>query len=147
MRKRMVKEKKRPAAEMMETMMDGVCVIAPDAKIVTVNAAYEKLTGYLRDELIGEMPIKLHPEIERKRILTWIRECSGKGFVRNFETVVLRKDKKEIPVILNSTCARDVEGKPKWIIATFRDITELKRLREIEKEAEVTKKAAVIMEG
>ncbi len=133
----MVKEEKYPVAEeMMETMMDGVCVISPDARIIKVNAALEKLTGYTRDELIGEVLIKVFPKGETKKILTWIREYKEKGFVRNFETVFLRRDKKEISILLNSTCAKDAEGKPKWMIATFRDITERKRAEEALRESE-----------
>ena len=128
-------EERAKAAEMMEAM-DGVCVIDIDAKIIDVNSAFEKITGYTRDELIGEVPLKLHTEREREAVLAGIRECMERGFVRDFETVFLRRDKEEIPILLNGTLAKDAEGKPKWMIATFRDITERKRAEEALRETE-----------
>ena len=83
-----------------EATTEAVCVIDHDGKVIDVNAAFERLTGYIRDELIGQAPLKLHPERERRRISTGMRECMEKGIVRDFETVFLRKDKEEIPILL-----------------------------------------------
>ncbi|WP_327053881.1 PAS domain S-box protein [Halomicrococcus gelatinilyticus] len=40
----------------IETIEDGVYVLDADSRIVTVNSAFEKLTGYDREELVGQLP-------------------------------------------------------------------------------------------
>ena len=38
----------------IETMMDGLMVVDPKGVIVAVNPATERLTGYSREELLGQ---------------------------------------------------------------------------------------------
>ena len=38
----------------IETMMDGLMVVDPKGGIVAVNPAMERLTGYSREELLGQ---------------------------------------------------------------------------------------------
>ena len=41
------------AKVILETSIDGFCIISPDAKFVEVNSAYCEMLGYSRDEFIG----------------------------------------------------------------------------------------------
>ena len=87
-------------AEKIAIMKEGICIIGCDGKIVGTNAAFEELTGYTRDELIGESPLKIHPERERGLICARLSECVENGFARSIKTFFLRKNRREIPVHL-----------------------------------------------
>ena len=43
----------RYCREIINTMNDGLVVVAPDGTIMMVNRAFEEMIGYSRDELIG----------------------------------------------------------------------------------------------
>ena len=38
----------------VDTLQDGILVVGPDGKILAMNPAAERLTGYRADELIGK---------------------------------------------------------------------------------------------
>jgi diguanylate cyclase (GGDEF)-like protein/PAS domain S-box-containing protein len=46
----------RLAARVIENTPDGVMVTGPDGTIVSVNRAFSEVTGYARDEILGERP-------------------------------------------------------------------------------------------
>jgi PAS domain S-box-containing protein len=83
-------------AEKIDTTKEGICIIGYDGKIVGVNKAFEKLTGYTRGELIGESPIKMHPEREKGRISAGLKKCQENHSNIGFKTILLRKDKRQI---------------------------------------------------
>ena len=115
----------------IKNIVDVLIVIDPDGKIRTVNKAVSDLLGYTKDELIGKSHAILYPEEELKqRVLPAFKKYSEKGFLKNFETFLLRKDGGKIPVALNATVVKDAKGKFKFGIGIFRDITELKRAEE-----------------
>ena len=94
-------DKSTKVAELTEEiapMEEGICIIGQDGRIVGINTAFEKLTGYTKDELIGKSPLKVHPERERERILTRLKECHEKRSATGLQTVFLRKDKRRIPI-------------------------------------------------
>jgi PAS domain-containing protein len=39
--------------EIFETIDDGLMLVRPDGTILTVNAAMERISGYAREELVG----------------------------------------------------------------------------------------------
>ena len=99
---------KAAIAKVIETMADGVCVLSHDGKVLGVNAAFERLTGYAREELIGELPLRVHPKREREKIQVKLKECMERGPTKGMETSFLRKDSRELPVRLEfHTCPRE----------------------------------------
>lgn len=84
-------------AEKIEAIEEGICVIGYDGKIVGVNTAFEELTGYTREELIGESPLKMHPGREKERISIGFKKCQENHTATGFKTVFIRKDKRQIP--------------------------------------------------
>ena len=84
--------------EKIEATEEGICIVGYDGKIVGVNTAFEELTGYTRDELIGESPFKMHPEREKERISAGLKKCQENHSAIGFKTVFLRKDKRQIPM-------------------------------------------------
>ena len=85
-------------ADKIEARGEAVCIIGCDGRIVHVNTAFEVLTGYTRDELIGESPFKIHPEREKERISAGLKKCQDDHSTIGFKTFFLRKDKLKIPM-------------------------------------------------
>jgi len=123
----------RMAVEMIEGMLEGVAIMDLDGTIRQINKEFERRSGYKRKEVFGKNLIELGiiSKEENERIEKEVMpELLKEGFVRNFETLVMRRDGKRFPVLTNWTLMKDAQGNPKSIIATATDITERKRAEE-----------------
>lgn len=118
--------------ELFAAAPDGIVVVDEEGLIRDANPATERLFGYLRDELVGHEVELLIPEASRETH----REVRS-GFVRDphvrpmgigMELRGLRRDGTEFPVEISLSPLRD--GNDLFVIATIRDVTERRRLRE-----------------
>ena len=100
----------------ISTLKDGVFLDA--------NEAFFRMTGYSREEVIGNTSLNLgiwHRPSDRARVMEIIRK---QGRVRNLEAK-LRSKTGESRVVLVSAELMDIEGKPS-VLFESRDITERK---------------------
>lgn len=52
-----------PSGEILDLLPDAVCVVAPDGRLLMVNAAFESIFGYRPDEVVGRQLLELvHPD-------------------------------------------------------------------------------------
>ncbi|WP_121820601.1 PAS domain S-box protein [Halostella salina] len=113
----------------VEAAGDGVYALSPENRYTAVNDTLLSMTGYERDELVGEPPTKLlsPAAVERGRELV-AELVAGEGSVRTYEATVYAKDGERIPCEINlSLLPADGEGGP-GVVGTVRDITEHKRM-------------------
>jgi len=108
---------------------------ARNGRIIDVNASYERLFGYRRDELIGQtgaaVNIYTSPE-QRADIVRLLREH---GSLRDLE-LVLRAKSGELCTTLSSLESFDLDGEP-CLLGTMVDITGRKRAEQaMERSAE-----------
>lgn len=115
--------------QLLEAAPDGILEVDSTGQIVLMNAAAEKLTGYRRDELLGQSIESLTPQELRSRhaehrIAYWtnpITRPMGTGL----ELHVQRKDGERTPVEISlSPVIYDGEMR---VTAVMRDVTERKR--------------------
>ncbi len=105
---------------------EGIVITTPDSKIIDVNDAFTRITGYSREEVIGQNPRLLSSGQQDKGFFTsfWGKlEQSGKwhGEIWN------RRKNGEIYVeMLSISEVRNDEGNLKNYIGIFSDITMLK---------------------
>ncbi|MBI5075218.1 MAG: PAS domain S-box protein [Nitrospirae bacterium] len=102
----------------------------PMAKIVFVNAAFTKMTGYTAEEVIGKPSLILQgPEAEG---MVWTKFEAGSADSKAFylETVAYRKDGTHFDVEWQITPLRDDKRKVSHFVSIQRDITERKRAEE-----------------
>ncbi len=125
----------RHLESIVDTMNDGLIVIAPDGAIVMVNQAFEDLTGYHSEEVIGKPCTLLACDacelvIESQRGKNWwcaLFDPAHHGMKRcrcNYR----RKDGTRVPVLKNASVLRDEQGVPLGAVETLTDISELDRL-------------------
>ncbi|MCK5233817.1 MAG: PAS domain-containing protein [Candidatus Aenigmarchaeota archaeon] len=93
-------------------------------KLIDCNKRAEKLTGYSRKEILSMRADELHPKDLVKRTMDDFKKHAA-GKIQIVETEVLAKDKKRIPVSINSAIV-EVDGKP-CVLGIFRDISARKK--------------------
>jgi PAS domain S-box-containing protein len=96
-----------------------------DGRYVDVNEAFLRMTGFIRDEVIGRTSLALGIWIDPLQRNKMVRTLQEKGTVRN-EEVEFRMKSGEVRVMLRSADVIELEGRH-CIIAVTRDITERKQ--------------------
>jgi len=103
----------------------------PESKITRFNRAFENLTGYATQEVIGRKLEMLFPEASRKESLSKIARTSGGEYWESVEIPILLKDSNTRIVLWNSANMHAEDGTT--LVATIaqgQDITERKRAEE-----------------
>jgi len=104
----------------------------PGPRVEYVNAAYEEMTGYSREEMKGKTPRVLQgPETDRE-VLDSLREALEAGEEWQGETVNYRKDGEPYRVQWNVAPVRNGNGSGEiehWV-SVQRDVTEERRREE-----------------
>jgi two-component system, NtrC family, response regulator HydG len=112
----------------IDTMMDGLLVVDVEGVILSVNLAMERITGYSREELIGQpcTILKCHTCLD-SLILGRRKECElfRQGNVRRRKCVLERKDGAPLPVLKNATVLKDRRGKVVAGVENFTDLSEV----------------------
>lgn len=119
----------RIAAAAFETH-EAIMIIDPDRRILRVNGAFTRLTGYSAEEAIGQTPDMFKSgrhdaKFFRDRWETLAREKYWQGEVWN-----RHKDGKVYPVWLTTTAVSDADGQVSNYVSVFSDITLRKEAEE-----------------
>ena len=102
----------------------------PGPKIVFVNEAFERITGYTPAEAMGKSPRFLQGPKTERRILDEIREALVNREPIKKHVVNYRKDGSEYWVDIDLVPVLNAVGKCTHFAAIERDITESKKLKE-----------------
>jgi len=109
----------------IDTMMDGLLVVDMEGVILSVNQAMEQITGYTREELIGQpcTILRCHTCLDSV-MLDGKKECElfRRGFVRRRKCVLERKDSTPLPVLKNAAVLKDSQGR---VVAGVENLTDL----------------------
>ena len=125
-----LKQSKKSAEAVLESTADAIFVIDFKGNILAANKASSDITGYKRDELIGNTFRLVAEKEEMKRAIKGMGTVLKEGVLRDYPLTLTRKDKKEIPVHFSGSLMRDEKGNPTHIIGVARDITEQKQAEE-----------------
>lgn len=115
----------------LNCISDGVLTIDLQGSIQYVNKAIEELLGYPEKELIGkkcERFIRSNICVSEDCILR--RSLSRKEKISNYETYIVNKEGRRIPVNINTDLLYDQSGNLVGIVEVFRDISQIKELKE-----------------
>jgi PAS domain S-box-containing protein len=106
----------------------GVCTVDLNGIFVETNPAYEKITGYSKEEL-RELSIYdlTHPDDRPKNRNLFQDMTSNKSAGFKFEKRYIRKNGSEISVLVHAQAVHDAAGKTMFGLAMIDDITERKQ--------------------
>jgi PAS domain S-box-containing protein len=99
-----------------------------DAVVLEVNDSFVSMSGYDREELIGESLLQIGFYVDPEARVQALRILEEQNFVRDFELTIKRKS-GELRWILFSAEPMDLRGEHCWLTLS-RDITEQKRIEE-----------------
>ncbi len=112
----------------IQTMMDGLMVVDPEGMIIAVNPAMERLTGYTREELLGQPCTILNCDRCRGfRPQDPQRQCTlfKEGGVRRIRCVLTKKGGTTLPFLKNAAILRDAAGHVLGAVETLTDLSEV----------------------
>jgi len=105
-----------------------------DGKFVMVNDTELKWLGYAKEEMIGKKIFDIFTPKSQKIFQVEFPQFKEKGYVKDLDLELIRKDGSMFPIILNATALKDTEGNYMMSRSTTVDITERKRIgKELEK--------------
>ena len=119
----------------VDTIHDGIMIVDTGGTIVSVNTAFESITGYSRDEIIGRSCTILHCntcEATREKADCHWCQLFRIGNVRKQSCVMMRKDGRYLHILKNAALLRDAHGEVIGGVETMTDVTEL-----IEKDTQI----------
>jgi len=113
----------------LASIADGVFTIDHEGRITSFNRAAEQITGYAKNEVIGQY---CH-DIFKANIC--FKHCPLKHTARTYESIVnmevniLNRQNQEIPISISTSILKDAKGQVIGGVETFRDLSLIVQLR------------------
>jgi PAS domain S-box-containing protein len=124
-----LKEAGQKYKRIFENLKDMVYMTSSDGRFIDVNQAGIEMLGYENKEELFKMTVRdtyLNPE-EREKFLN---EINQKGFVKDFETKLKRKDGTSIDSLITASLRRDEEGQILGYEGVIKDISLRKKIED-----------------
>jgi PAS domain S-box-containing protein len=114
------------SAALVRSMQDGVSVLSPDGELVEVSPSLCAMTGFTREELVGQRaPYPYWPEATDE-VLQRAFERIGAHGSAEWDLTFTRADGTSFPVIVSASVLRDAGGAVMGFMSTIKDVTERK---------------------
>jgi diguanylate cyclase (GGDEF)-like protein/PAS domain S-box-containing protein len=118
------------AATVFEAASEGIVILDPDYRLLSVNQAFSDVTGYRQDEVAGRSVISLISSGDSRRQYQMIRlELENSGTWRG-ELVETRKNGELYPQWLQLNVVRDSRGNVSHIVGFFADLSSRREAEE-----------------
>ena len=133
-----LRESEAQLSAMFEHAAVGIMRISlPERRFLRVNAAFCRITGYERDELLALTAADItHPEDQSIGTDEFAKLTTGEISSFSMEKRYLRKDGRIIWVRATVSVVRDARGSPSLAISVVEDTTETKRAEQKRRDAE-----------
>lgn len=113
---------------LIESMVEGFAVYAPDGRHIDANPALCRLTGFAREELIGTAPPYPYWPEEHHDDLHQALDRMRDGQFTDYELTFVRKDGERFPATVTPAAVYDEDGETVSYVATIRDASIGKQL-------------------
>ena len=110
--------------------IEGISVTNADGTILDVNPAFTEITGYSKEEVIGQNPRILRSDRQDPEFYAAMWDSLKHRGEWAGEIWNRRKNGQAFPEWLVITAIRDASGTPEKYVAVFHDISELKTSKE-----------------
>ncbi len=121
----------------LQSMLDTLIVVQPDATIQMVNPAALALLGHNEEELIGQPISTIFEKGQDLFDHHGLENLIAHGGVKNVEKTYLAKNGRSIPVMFSASVLRNDKGKCTGVVFMASDISERKRAEEERNKLEV----------
>jgi diguanylate cyclase (GGDEF)-like protein/PAS domain S-box-containing protein len=130
LRQQSVEEHMRLAAKVFESVAEGILITDPQARIISVNEAFTRITGYTAEEVVGKNPRVLQSgrhgaEFYKGMWDSLIETGQWRGDLWN-----RRKGGDAFPVWLTISAVKDTRGAVANYVGVFTDIASRKQAEE-----------------
>jgi len=113
------------ARSLIEASLDPLVTISPEGKITDVNEGSIKVTGVVRERLIGTDFSDYFTEPEKAR--EGYQQVFSKGAVTDYPLTIRHKDGRLTDVLYNASVYKDAQGNVLGVFAAARDVTAQKQ--------------------
>src|SRR3954465_15153521 len=119
-------------AAIVESSDDAIVSKTLEGIVTTWNAGAERMFGYTAEEMIGQPILLLIPPERHPEETGILRQLKAGERIEHYETVRVTKAGRRFPVSLTISPIRDAKGKIVGASKIARDISERKRLSELQ---------------
>jgi len=133
-----IKKRHDLETKLIQSSIDGIIGVDTKGDITLFNKAAEKIFGYSQNEVVGKINIEeLYPPGYARDVNNKLKghEYGGPGLLINYETKVLNKDGRHIPVGISGSLLYD-NSKVIGSVGYFHDMTLRKQTMEKLRESE-----------
>ncbi|OGB23218.1 MAG: histidine kinase [Burkholderiales bacterium RIFCSPLOWO2_02_FULL_57_36] len=109
-----------PLANVMDLLLDAICIVDPQGRFVSVSGACERIFGYTPEEMIGKPMIDLVFHEDRERTLQAVDKIVAGYLQRHFENRYVRKDGRIVHIMWSARWSEADQVR----VAVARDVTE-----------------------
>ncbi len=112
----------------VDTIQDGVMIVNERGVVEFVNRAFEEITGYAEQEIIGQschMCNCSNCEIVRNKGSRHWCAMFEQGYLRKQRCLLVRKDGQTLNVVKNASVLKDAEGNIVGAVETLTDVSDL----------------------
>lgn len=115
-------------SNVVDLLLDAVCVVGGDGHFIFISAACERIFGYPPEEMVGKNPLDfVHPD-DKERTQRAVEEILGGAQKPFFENRYLRKDGTVVHIMWSAQWSASEQMR----VAVARDITEQKHAESIQ---------------
>lgn len=108
---------------LLDSVADGIFAVDNDMRITSFNHAVEEMTGYSRDEVIGQFCRDIFKsEMCRQECSVQKTICSGESLLGQ-ELDILRKDNQSVHVSISASPLRNEQGEIVGAVETLRSLS------------------------
>ncbi len=117
----------RLAASIVESSNEAILVTDKEGKVIHVNQALTRITGYSRDELLGKSPRALIASRQTGQSFDEVWEALVQNGEWKGEIVGLRKSGESYPKLLSLNAVESSTRETSHYVGIFSDITDIKK--------------------
>lgn len=112
----------------VDTIQDGVMIVNERGVVEFVNRAFEEMTGYAKQEIVGQschMCNCSNCEIVRNTGSRHWCAVFEKGYLRKQKCLLVRKDGRTLDVVKNACVLKDADGNIVGAVETLTNVSDL----------------------
>jgi diguanylate cyclase (GGDEF)-like protein/PAS domain S-box-containing protein len=118
------------AATVFEATSEGIIILGPDYRLLSVNQAFSEVTGYSKDDVLGKSVLKLFGSPDSLRQYQHIREELQSSGTWSGELIEARKNGELFPQWLQVQMVHDSAGQLSHIVCFFTDLSQRREVEE-----------------